>query len=85
MGWYTQNFFGALTSIESALAESYKESQTRIIPIDYDPSHASDLGYSGWIQFEDGEIYIVTYIVDDWPRGQIRGYSAHPDSFVLPE
>ena len=42
------------------------------------------LGYSGWVQFPDGEIYIVNYIVDDaWDKGQIRGYSLTMDDFIL--
>ena len=48
----------------------------RIIPLDYDGAAKADTGYSGWIQFADGEIYVVNYIVDDHrDRGQIRGYS----------
>lgn len=82
-GWYTQNFFAAFTDRESALAESYKGAHTRIMPIDYDRSPKSDLGYSGWVQFDDGEISIVNYIVDDWPRAQIRGYSLRPEEAIL--
>ncbi len=85
VGWYTQNFFAAFTDRESALAEVYHEAHTRILPIDYDRSPKSDLGYSGWVQFDDGEIYIVNYIVDDWPRAQIRGYALRPEDVVLPE
>lgn len=75
LGKWTQNFFAAISDDESALAEKRKDAWTRIIPIDYDPSEISDLGYSGWVQFDDGEIYIVNYIVDDAPEAQIRGYS----------
>ena len=42
------------------------------MPVDFDRSPVADLGYSGWVQFEDGEIYIVNYIVDDAPKAQIR-------------
>lgn len=71
-----QNFFCALTDRESVLADKRELAQTRIIPLDYDRSDKADLGYSGWVQFEDGEIYIVNYIVDDAvDKGQIRGYS----------
>jgi sialidase-1 len=54
------------------------------MPVDFDRSPKSDLGYSGWVQFPDGEIYIAGYIVDDWPRAQIRGYAFGPDEFLLP-
>ena len=55
----------------------------RIMPVDYDRSPDSDLGYSGWVQFPDGEIYIVNYIMDDAPKAQIRGYSLRPEDIVL--
>jgi len=54
------------------------------MPIDFDRSPNSDLGYSGWVQFPDGEIYIVHYIVDDAiDKAQIRGYSVHLEDFLL--
>ena len=74
-GKMMQNFFVALTDQKSVLANSYKEAWTRIIPLDYDCSPASDLGYSGWVQFDDGEIYIVNYIMDNAPTAYICGYS----------
>lgn len=71
-----QNFFGALSDRESVLAETRQASSVRIIPIDFDRAIKADLGYSGWVEFPDEEIYIVNYIVDDAiDKGQIRGYS----------
>jgi sialidase-1 len=83
VGWWTQNFFAALTDKESALAETRNAAHTRILPVDFDRSPESDTGYSGWVQFEDGEIYVVNYIVDDAPKGQIRGYSLYLSDFLL--
>jgi sialidase-1 len=83
IGWWCQNFFAALTDEESVFAETYKEAHTRILPVDFDRSSESDLGYSGWVQFEDGEIYIVNYIMDDAPKAQIRGYSLKPSDFII--
>ena len=82
-GWWTQNLFAALTDEESVLADSRAGAHTRILPIDFDRSPESDTGYSGWVQFEDGEIYIVNYIVDDAPKGQIRGYSLRMEDLIL--
>ena len=82
-GWWTQNFFAALTDIESALATDRSEAHARILPIDFDRSPESDTGYSGWVQFDDGEITIVNYILDDAPKAYIRGYSLHLSDFVL--
>ncbi|OGV52291.1 MAG: hypothetical protein A2X49_17160 [Lentisphaerae bacterium GWF2_52_8] len=84
LGSWTQNFFAAISDSESALAKTRNEAWTRIMPIDYDRSPKSDLGYSGWVQFPDGEIYIAQYIVDDAIyKGQIRGYSLRPEEFML--
>ena len=78
-----QNFFAALTNKDSALALTREEVQTRILPIDFDRSAESDTGYSGWVQFDDGEIFIANYVVDDAPKGQIRGYSLRMEDFML--
>jgi sialidase-1 len=83
VGWWTQNLFAALTDRESVLADTREDAHTRILPIDFDRSPESDTGYSGWVQFDDGEIYIVNYILDDAPKGQIRGYSLRLEDFVL--
>ena len=84
MGRWTQNLFAALLDRESILSGKRSDASARILPIDFDRSPFSDLGYSGWVQFLDGEIYIVNYIVDDaWDKGQIRGYSLTLDEFIL--
>ncbi|MBT4097385.1 MAG: exo-alpha-sialidase [Gemmatimonadetes bacterium] len=81
VGWWTQNFFGALTDMESCRARRREDAHTRILPIDFDRHLESDTGYSGWVQFDDGEIYIVNYILDDAPKAQIRGYSLQLEDF----
>ncbi len=84
LGSWTQNLFAALSDDASALAPVRREAWARILPIDFDRSPKSDTGYSGWVQFSDGEIYIVNYIVDDARvKGQIRGYSLKLDDFLL--
>ena len=70
-----QNFFAAVTDVDSVKEKQRCEQWARIVPIDYDKNSHADLGYSGWAQFDDGEIYIVNYIPDDAPKAQIRGYS----------
>ena len=75
----------ALTDAESCLLEADHGAKDRILPIDYERSPLADTGYSGWVQFPDGEIYIVNYIVDDAiDKAQIRGYSLRMEDFVLP-
>ncbi len=89
-GWWTQNTFTVLTDRESVLAPTRNEAHTRILPLDFDRSPQSDTGYTGWVQFPDGEIYVVNYIMDDAPKAQISvwpgfvltagaGVNAEPD------
>jgi sialidase-1 len=84
VGWWTQNTFAVLTDRESILAEKREDAHTRILPLDYDRSPESDTGYTGWVQWPDGEIYVVNYIMDDAPKAQIRGYALRPEDFLLP-
>jgi sialidase-1 len=51
--------------------------------VDFDRHPESDTGYSGWVQFADGEIYVVNYLLDDAPKAQIRGYSLSEEDFIL--
>jgi len=83
VGFWTQNFFAGLTNKESVLSEERNQCSTRIMPIDFDRSAVSDIGYSGWVQFDDGEIIIIYYIVDDAPKGQIRGCSLYEHDFLI--
>ena len=83
IGWWTQNLFVALTDVESCLARKREEAHTRIMPVDFDRSSESDTGYSGWVQFPDGEIYMVNYLLDDAPKAYIRGYAFTEDEFLV--
>ena len=71
----TQNLFAAFMSRETIEATGRREQRVRIMPLDYDRNPSPDIGYTGWVQFEDGEIYIVNYIKDDADKAFIRGYS----------
>lgn len=85
-GWgiSAQNTIAALTDVDSVLSLRRDEAWTRVLPLDYDRSPVADTGYTGHVQFDDGEIYVVNYIVDDAiDKGQIRGYSLLPDDFIL--
>ena len=83
IGANSQNLFAALTTREALLEEERSQSAVNILPVDHDRSIYADTGYSGWVQFPDGELYIVNYIVDDaGSRAQIRGYSLFPGEFA---
>ncbi len=84
LGSWCQNLFGAITDRESILTTAREGAAARIFPIDYDRSGRSDLGYSGHVQFPDGMIYVVNYIMDDAAKAQIRGYSFYLSDLVLP-
>ncbi len=72
-----------MTDVESCLATERRGAATRILPIAFDRSPASDTGYSGWVQFPDGELYIVNYCLDDAPKAQIRGYALRESDFLV--
>ncbi|GAT35226.1 sialidase-1 [Terrimicrobium sacchariphilum] len=80
---WAQNVFASLTDVESCKARSRAEASTRVLPLDYDRADRPDTGYTGWVQFPDGEIHVVTYIVDDAPKGQIRGYAFRESAFRI--
>ena len=81
----TQNTFAAFMDKSTLLETERRMQRVRIMPLDYDRNPAPDLGYTGWTQFSDGEIYVVNYIKDDTDKAHIRGYSFYPVDVVLPE
>jgi len=80
----TQNTFAAFQPPEALLETDRAKCRVRIMPLDYDRNPAPDTGYTGWVQFDDGEIYVVNYIKDDSDKGQIRGYKFSLDDIELP-
>lgn len=80
----TQNMFAAFMSRETIEATGRRDQRVRIMPLDYDRNPSPDIGYTGWVLFEDGEIYVVNYIKDDADKAYIRGYSFCPLDVVLP-
>ncbi len=83
-GWGNcQNTFGAAMKGETALQTDRQEQVTRIFPIDYDRNPKSDLGYTGWVQLPDGDIYMVNYLMDDASKAWIRASRFSIDEFVL--
>jgi sialidase-1 len=83
VGHWTQNTFAAFTDVESALARTRGDAWARIVPLDFDRSVQSDTGYTGWVQLDDGELYIVNYVLDDAPKAQIRGYTLRETDVFL--
>ncbi len=69
-----KNFFAYLENVSSTLEPEGMKQRGIILPIDHDRSARPDHSYSGWTQLPDGRIFAVSYIVDDAPIAQIRGY-----------
>lgn len=83
MGSWTQNVFASFMEEEGVLERKRNQQYVRIMPLDYDRSSESDLGYTGWVQFPDGEIYVVNYLLDDAPKAFIKGYSFYPEDVII--
>ena len=75
LGCVYQNLFGAFFTKETALATDKRQQSVRIFPIAYDRSPKADMGYSGWVQLDDGSFYVVNYMLDDAPKAQIKGFA----------
>jgi sialidase-1 len=68
-----QNVFAALLPADQ-LTETARDRQSAcIMPLDHDRNRSPDLGYTGWVELDDGEIVVAYYIKDDAPRDHIRG------------
>lgn len=79
------NIFAAFLNKATLLKTNRSEHYPRIMPLDYDRNKEPDLGYSGWVQFPDGEIFVAYYIKDDSKTGQIRGITFTVDDVILPD
>jgi len=78
-----QNMFASFLRKEDLMCVWRQQHRARIMPLDYDRNPEPDLGYTGWTQFADGEIYVVNYIKDDSDKAHIRGYSFYIDDVMI--
>lgn len=78
------NMFAAFLREDQLKETERRKQRCRIMPLDYDRNPSPDTGYTGWTQFDDGEIYVVNYIKDDADKAFIRGYSFYPEDIELP-
>ena len=59
------------------------EGESRFLEIEYDGCESpGDYGYSGWVQFEDGEIFCVYHHRDAAPKSYIRGCWFREEEFA---
>ena len=78
-----QNAFIAVISEDNLLSFD-RSARIRVMPLDYDRNPVPDTGYTGWVEFPDGELYVVNYIKDDMEKAHIRGYSFTYSDIELP-
>ena len=74
--------FCSILNKEDLIKES-DDIYIRTMQLDHDRNPNPDGGYSGWVQFDDGEIYVVNYIKDDAQKSYIRGYSLYPEDIIM--
>lgn len=79
----TTNTFAAFLNSDDLLTTDRQAQRIRIMPLDYDRNPSPDLGYTGWVQFDDGEIFVINYIMDDADKAYIRGYKFRPEDIEL--
>ena len=79
-----ENFFASFLRREDLPETERSRQRLRTMPLEYDRNPSPDLGYSGWTQFSDGEICVVTYIKDDSEKAYIRGCRFRPEEAVFP-
>ncbi len=82
-GCSSENTFMAIMDSESPKLTERRQQSSVIIPLDTDRSENPDSGYTDWVQFKDGTLYIVNYIVDDWQQCQIRGYRVNLEKLLF--
>jgi sialidase-1 len=76
-----RNTMAFLEGEGSARTRDWRQQNGIVLPLDHDRRWPGDTGYTGWVQFPDGEILVVNYIVDDAPKAQIRGYRLRESDF----
>lgn len=55
----------------------------RTVVLDMDRSVHRDGGYSGWVELDSGDIYVVDYINDEAPLAHIRSYLVSRSDIIL--
>ena len=69
-----KNVFSFMESTQSALNPERNLQSGILLPLDHDRNSNSDAGYTGCVETQPGEFLAVSYIKDDAPMAQIRGY-----------
>jgi len=79
--FWAKNVFACLTAEKSMHNASRPCKDSIILPLDHDNNRRSDGGYTGWVETEDKQIYIVNYITKDAPKPHIVWYLIEESEF----
>ena len=71
-GFWAKNTIACLTMTNSMIFGDMNKSIN--LPLDHDNATKSDGGYTGWVETEDNQIYIVNYVTKDAPKAYIVWY-----------
>lgn len=83
-GQVYQNTMACLMEADHLTEPDRKSQWGNLLPLDHDrAAPRADTGYTGWAQFDDGEIFVVNYITDAFPRPYICGYRLTEKDFRL--
>lgn len=74
---------GAFLPVEALEAEQRSDCTVRLFPLEYDRNRSPDNGYTGFVELDDGAVYVINYVKDDLPKCQIRGYRFYPSEWIL--
>jgi Neuraminidase (sialidase) len=71
------NVYAYVEDMDSAVAENRLAQRGRTIPLVHDMHESPDTGYTGWVQFPDGQIIVVNYIRGSSEHAYVHGWSLH--------
>lgn len=80
-GYWAKNTFACWTHRKSMLNSVDPCLNSVILPIDHDYNRRSDSGYTGWVETEDGQIYVVNYVTKDAQKPYIVWYLIDESDF----
>jgi sialidase-1 len=76
-------FCAFIEPAESVLEENRLAQRGRMIPLVQDFHDDPDLGYSGWVEFPDGEVVVVSYMRGSNHAGYVFGFGVSPERMEM--
>lgn len=79
---WARNTFACFTFVQSMHNKEYPCYKSIIFPLDHDNAKVPDSGYTGWVQMDNGLIYVVNYITKSGNKPYISWYSFEEKEIV---